>query len=156
MSLDNFLFNTAKMDIPRPESNHTDPTPLSGDRTQLVGAPQLVASRNDVSFELVKGETETGIATLEIYNAGTGPLVWLATPSDPWISVKRNQGTALGDDLGGGASTFTISVDAANLEPGYYEGAVTIIAPSAGGAPATIGVTLTAYDRTFVPGVSKS
>ncbi len=157
MSLDNFLFNTAGMDIPRPEPSHTDSTPLTGDRSLILGAPQLSLSVTDVSFELVKDDTSsTGVESVEVLNPGTGPLAWMANPSDAWISVERSQGVALGGDLGNTPAAFSISVNAENMDAGVYEGTVSVLSPYSSGSPVTIRVRLTVYERSFIPGISKS
>jgi hypothetical protein len=157
MSLDNFLFNTPGMDIPRPEPSRTDSTPLTGDRSAILGAPQLSTSVTDVSFQLVKDDTFASDAqSVEISNPGTGPLPWMAVPSDGWIIVERSQGVALGSDLGGTSASFSIRTNAEEMDAGVYEGTVSVIAPYSGGSPVTIRVRLSVYERSFIPGLSKS
>ncbi|MFQ5879820.1 MAG: hypothetical protein ACE5IZ_06595 [Dehalococcoidia bacterium] len=152
-----FVFQDEKMDIPRPESSHTDPSELAGEREAIVGAPQMAMAARDFTFQLFKDGTEpaTDAEPIEIRNLGTGQLVWMAVPSASWIVVSPPQGIALGSDLGDLASAFTVTVNAVGLEPGHYQGTVTVVAPFTAADPTAIDVGLTVFDRAFLPGVFK-
>ena len=68
--------------------------------------------------------------TLEIRNSGRGTLDYQIATDQPWLSVWPDQGSSSGE-----TDTVEITVDPANLEPGVYEGTITISEqqPAAGG-----------------------
>ena len=68
--------------------------------------------------------------TLEIRNSGRGTLDYQIATDQPWISVWPDQGSSAGE-----TDTVEITVDPTNLEPGAYEGTITISEqqPVAGG-----------------------
>ena len=59
--------------------------------------------------------------SLEIRNSGRGTLDYEIATSQSWLSVWPDQGSSAGE-----TDTVEITVDPANLEPGAYEGAITI------------------------------
>jgi len=132
-------FQCAPMDIPTPNTNHKDPTTLTDDRAQVLGAPALDMSQNE--FALTRDATA---AALTISNTGTGVLSWRATASAPWVRLSPQGGVALGPDLGDRASTLTITVDTAALGTGAGAATVTIESLFAAGVPAAVAVSMAA------------
>ncbi len=66
---------------------------------------------------------------LEIRNSGRGMLNYQVTADQSWLSVWPDQGFSAGE-----ADTIEITVDPVNLEPGAYEGTITItVRPPVGG-----------------------
>ena len=82
----------------------------------------------------VKGETPPP-QELEIRNSGEGTLDYRITTDQYWLSVSPDHGSSVGE-----TDTVKIVVDPANLEPGAFEGAITITAPPAW--PVKVPVTL--------------
>ena len=82
----------------------------------------------------VKGETPPP-QELEIRNSGEGTLDYRITTDQYWLSVSPDHGSSVGE-----TDTVLITVDPANLEPGTFEGAITITAPPAW--PVKVPVTL--------------
>ncbi|MDE0435497.1 MAG: M12 family metallopeptidase [Bryobacterales bacterium] len=58
---------------------------------------------------------------LEIRNSGRGTLDYQISTDQPWLSVWPDQGSSAGE-----TETVEITVDPANIEPGAYEGTITI------------------------------
>jgi hypothetical protein len=73
--------------------------------------------------------------TIQITSAGSGTLNWSASADQSWISLSPSSGTT--------PSTLTVSVNAALLAAGSYQGRITISALGAQGSPATVFVSLT-------------
>ena len=67
-----------------------------------------------------EGETPAP-QSLEIRNSGRGTLDYEITTDQPWLSVWPNQGSSAGE-----TNTVEITADPSNLEPGTYEGSITI------------------------------
>ena len=67
-----------------------------------------------------EGETPAP-QSLEIRNSGRGTLDYEITTDQPWLSVWPDQGSSAGE-----TDTVEITVDPSNLEPGTYEGSITI------------------------------
>lgn len=110
--------NCAAMDIPSPDPRHVDPTdaPPEAARDLLVGAPVLA-----VSHGIVRNTTNV----VTIYNVGDGLLAWRARPHQNWITVNKQGGVALSDDVTCSAGapcvrspTLRISVDTRRLPSG--------------------------------------
>lgn len=94
LSLENFTTSDwyARMDMQTPQPLHHDHTAQPGESAAglLRGAPQLVASRSSVD------DDETDV---QISNGGTGILPWRATTSASWITVDKQGGVALQQDV---------------------------------------------------------
>jgi hypothetical protein len=143
------------MDMPRPADSHMDPTEVGGDRSAIVGSPVLEVSALNVEMTAhPQGLSQPHEVTIS--NAGTGLLVWRATPSASWLQLSANQGLALSKQLGGDASALIIQASLAGLPRGKYVGTITLEAPYGGGNPKTITVTVNARAQSFVPGITKS
>jgi hypothetical protein len=133
--------NCAAMDMPTPNTSHRDPTAPAADRAQVIGAPVLGLSRTQLTIPWESGQN--GIASVTVSNSGTGVLAWTATSSAPWLWVSRNEGVALGSDLGGIASTLSLAIDSSSVPAGGATASVTLQSLYAAGAPTTIQVTAT-------------
>ena len=68
----------------------------------------------------IEGETPAP-QSLEVRNSGRGTLDYEIATDQPWLSVWPDQGSSVGE-----TDTVEITVDPANLEPGAYEGIITI------------------------------
>ena len=77
----------------------------------------------------IEGETPAP-QSLEVRNSGRGTLDYQIATDPSWLSVWPDQGSSAGE-----TDTVEITVDPANLEPGTYEGSITISEqqPAAGG-----------------------
>lgn len=78
--------------------------------------------------------------TFLISNSQTGTLVWQGTVNTAggnWLTLSPTGGTA--------PSTVTVSVNSANLQPGAYDGTISIASSSAGisNSPQSVAVSLT-------------
>ena len=110
---------TAEVNVPEPAISATVP---------VFGFPASLFTKT------VKGETPPP-QELEIRNSGEGTLDYRITTDQSWLSVSPDHGSSVGE-----TDTVKIAVDPANLEPGAFEGAITITAPPAW--PVKVPVTL--------------
>jgi hypothetical protein len=160
LKLENFACDSSdycydNMDMPRPADSHLDPTETNGDRSAVVGAPELAI--DNLNLELTaRPEGLSQSAEITISNPRTGVLVWTATPSASWLELSAREGLALGEDLGDEPSVLTIQANLAGLPKGSYLGTITVEAPYAAGTPQTITVTVNVRAQSFVPGITKS
>ena len=114
---------------------------VKGTLTAEVNVSESAISANVPHFgfpaslftKTVKGETPP--QALEIRNSGGGTLDYRITTDQYWLSVSPDHGSSVGE-----TDTVKIAVDPANLEPGAFEGAITITAPPAW--PVKVPVTL--------------
>jgi hypothetical protein len=131
----------APMDIPTPNSFHTDPTGLGVARSQVIGEPVLQVSQDRFDFgPFPPGGGGNGSFTVS--NAGSGLLAWRATSSASWLKVSRYAGVALGGELGGYSLGIGLSVDSASLGPGDHEASVLLESMHASGAPRVVTVSV--------------
>ena len=115
---------------------------IKGTLTAEVNVSESVISANVPGFgfpaslftKTVQGETPPP-QELEIRNSGEGTLDYRITTDQYWLSVSPDHGSSVGE-----TDTVKIAVDPANLEPGAFEGAITITAPPAW--PVKVPVTL--------------
>nr|WP_269430194.1 PKD domain-containing protein [Methanosarcina siciliae] len=70
------------------------------------------------SFSFTMAPKELLSLQLQISNEGDGNLDWKASSDEKWITLDPKSGT--------NAGTLNITVDTENLEPGEYEGKITI------------------------------
>ena len=105
MDLKNFQAPYAKMDIPTPKPQHTDPTaqPAATLRAVILGHPSLSVDRPIVLVNFRPGES-SGQATVTISNPGTGILSWLATANNSWIKLSASVSSASRTPAGAGSS----------------------------------------------------
>jgi hypothetical protein len=160
LSVENFVCDTTdscftRMDLPRPAGAHQDPTPTTGDRAKIIGAPTLEVSTTAIDI-MARPDTPSEPQKVTVTNAGTGILVWAVTSSVPWLQVSAPNGVALGGNLGGANSPLTVQANMAGLPRGRYVAELTLEAPYAAGSPKVITVTVNTYAQSFVPGIAKS
>ena len=100
---------------------------VEGSLTAKVTASESEIAANiphfDVPVSLIttmEGETPP-LQILEISNSGRGTLDYQISTDQPWLSVWPDQGSSAGE-----TDTVEITVDPANIEPGAYEGTITI------------------------------
>jgi hypothetical protein len=80
--------------------------------------------------------------TFTLTNTGGGTMNWTASDDAPWLGVSPASGA-----LGPGASqTVTATVTSATLNPGQYQGTVTVTDPNAANSPQTLPVSLTVIE----------
>ena len=123
---------------------------VKGTLTAEIDASESAISANVPHFDFpaslftktVKDENPPPQA-LEIHNSGGGTLDYQITTDQSWLSVSPNQGSSTGE-----TDTLEIAVDPLNLEPGAFEGAITITAPPAW--PVKVPVTLAVTQGQFV------
>jgi hypothetical protein len=129
------------MDIPTPEGSHTDPTVPIYDRNAVVGQPGISLSKDQVLFTPTT-EGSSASTNLVISNSGSGVLAFRVTSGASWLKLSRNQGVALGGELGGRALTLNITAHTAGLGAGFYSAIVRVESLYGGGSPATMTVNM--------------
>jgi hypothetical protein len=100
-------------------------------------ASSLAVSPSNLSFMGIQGGGNPPAQTLSIANgeAGGAALSWTASSNQSWLAVSPAAGTS--------PSSPSVSVSAAGLAPGTYNGAVTITASGASNSPQTVPLVLT-------------
>ncbi|HUV31438.1 MAG TPA: right-handed parallel beta-helix repeat-containing protein [Acidobacteriota bacterium] len=81
-----------------------------------LSGPTLVVAPDTLDFEAVLTE-----ATLTIINSGGGTLNWAVSDDREWISVAPPGGSTTSE-----TDDVIVTVDRGDLEPGLYEGTVTV------------------------------
>jgi len=85
-------------------------------------------------------------STFTITNSGGGTLNWSAVDDVGWMGVSPSTGS-----LGSGQSTnVTLSVTSASLEPGSYQGTITVQSADAENSPQVLPVDLTVRQRAMI------
>ncbi|KKH46622.1 BACON domain-containing protein [Methanosarcina sp. 1.H.A.2.2] len=86
----------------------------------VVGSeyPGMIVNPHSIEFYLAEGEVAS--RELQISKEGSGTLEWHISPGPecPWISLSRESGT--------NSDTLTVTANTEGLEPGTYEGTITI------------------------------
>ncbi|GHO94173.1 hypothetical protein KSF_042210 [Reticulibacter mediterranei] len=77
----------------------------------------------------------TSMQELELHNSGNGAVSWVASSNQPWLQMTPSQGTF------SESQTMMVGGQRANLQPGNYQGIITIT--SNVGSPITITVKMT-------------
>jgi Viral BACON domain/6-bladed beta-propeller len=80
-----------------------------------------------LSFEELQGEASGEMKTIGINNTGNSTFTWTADSKDSWISLPAAQG----DIPASSPATVNVGVDINGLDPGQYQGSVTITAETA-------------------------
>jgi subtilisin family serine protease len=101
----------------------------------VLEAPRIAVEPVSLSFSAVVGEDAPPAQNLSITNVGGGTLQWEASVDVPWLQLGAASGTA--------PSELAVSVLIEGLEPGSYEGSITITAPDALNSPVVVPVALT-------------
>jgi hypothetical protein len=163
LSLINFVFPYAQMDVPTPNSPHQDPTPKppSSLLSQIVGAPRMGVSANSIRLA-VSEERTVDSQELVISNLGSGILSWMAVPSASWLKVTPQAGVAIDSALAcapdapcNRAVRVAVSVDPALLSGGTQTATLRIISPATD-ETATVTVSVVSIVKMGVPGVTRN
>jgi len=93
-------------------------------KTKNPPRPALSISPAEVRDSARAGSRDVREADVEITNDGEGSLQWTASDHSSWIHLDPTEGDVPG--------TLTIRLDPENLDPGVYEGDVTVMATAAG------------------------
>jgi hypothetical protein len=164
LSLANFIFPYAAMDMPTPQPGHAEAAPaIPPDfRARTLGTPIPSVDGPPVQLRLDSGPAAAR-ATLRVRNAGSGILVWSAMPSANWIVVDPPAGVSLGGDVACSASAgctpsteITITVNPVLLPQASANGTLTIVGTNAAGAAATVSVSVTADFDAAAGGTSRA
>jgi hypothetical protein len=160
LSLANFRFPYASMDMLTPQPAHVDVTPqvAPGFAAQVLGQPSLGVSGSRVTVRL-NGRPEDARATINVANGGTGILAWSAIGDQGWIVANPPAGVALGSDVPcrqdcGEIGAIEITVNPTLLPASSASGTLRIASPN-GGAERTIRVQVEADFEVGAPGVSR-
>jgi glucose/arabinose dehydrogenase/PKD repeat protein len=97
--------------------------------------PTLSVSPTSLAFSAVAGAGNPTAKSIAVSNAGSGTLTYTAADDAAWLSVSPASGAVPG--------SVSVSVDAAGLAAGTYNGNVTISSAGAAGSPQVVPVTLT-------------
>ena len=157
-----FAFPYAAMDFPTPQPAHeaTVPSLPANYRARTLGAPALSASSRTIILR-TDGPPTAARATIEVRNAGSGILSWVALPSDGWLSVDPPAGVALGaqvpcTDACTRAAKLTITVNPTLLPAASATGTLRITSPNGTGRPVSIRVEVEADFEVGAPGTSRA
>ena len=99
--------------------------------------PVIEVDRDRLEFHAQASGENPVPQTLRITAEG-GALTWTAEEDISWLTLEPREG-ALND---GQTQEITISVDISGLQPGQYEGQITITSPEAVNSPPPVTVTL--------------
>jgi hypothetical protein len=127
-------------------------------RTTLLGAPLLRASSESVSIRL-NDPTSNGRASVDITNAGTGVLSWIAQPSANFLVLSPPGGVALGPGIACTSGTcphgtLQIEVNPTLLPSSAARASITVRSPNGGSGAITINVSVVAEFEVGAPGTS--
>jgi hypothetical protein len=163
LSLDNFVFPYAKMDIPSPQPFHSDTTPKPDPslRDEILGDPQMALSTTSVKLGFTK-DGDSSIKVVDVDNSGTGVLSWYATSDASWLVVSPYTGVAVGSDLPceddvpcDRTGKLQMSIDQSKLPSGHSTATVTV---QGLGTDQTQTIKVEAYQaiRMGAPGVTRN
>ena len=163
LSVANFRFPYADMDMPTPQPSHSTDTPsVSGSfRTRALGQPRLSVSSPPLEIR-TEGTFDETRATVSVRNTGTGILSWSAAPSEGWIIVDPPAGVALGSDVscsGRGCSReaeITITVNPTLLPAAVAQGTLVISTPNGLGRDVRVTIHVEADFTVGAPGTSRA
>lgn len=96
--------------------------------------PQLLLSASSLAFAAAPGESGTPAQTVDVTSTGRS-IAYRATSSATWLLASPSTGRTRGQ--------ISISVNAAGLQPGAYNGTISIASDEAGVTAQTIAVRLT-------------
>ncbi len=163
LSVANFRFPYAGMDMPTPQPAHqTDPPSVRrAFRSEVLATPRLSVDAPPIEIR-TEGTFEETRATVRIRNSGTGILSWAATPSDGWIVVDPPAGVALGTDVdcsGRGCNReaeITITVNPTLLPGARARGTLLISTPNGQGRDVEVRIDVDADFEVGAPGTSRA
>jgi hypothetical protein len=95
----------------------------------------LASSSSSLSFSATYGGANPSAQNVQLTNGGQGSLVWTASSSAPWLTASPIFGTTAG--------TVQVSAASSALNPGTYNGTVTLVALGSVNSTTIIPVTLT-------------
>ncbi len=102
------------------------------------GSPaQISLNRTQLNFGVTTSGPAAGSQTFSINNSGTGTLNWNAADDASWLSCSPLSGTNSG--------VVMVSVNAAGLAAGEYNGTITVSSANASNSPQNVTVTLVVY-----------
>ncbi len=145
-----FSLDCAAMDIPRPNTNHEDPTALTVTREEVIGEPVMGLATAGAGVTLPPDVISSG-PEFDVLNEGSGVLGFQVLSDSPWLKVAKPASVALGDDLGGIGGTVRLTVDTTGLEPGEYLGRATVDSLYPAGSPQTYVVSLVVDESAPTP-----
>ncbi len=162
MSLANWSFPYATMDIPTPQPTHIAPVPAvaANAAQQILGAPVFQSVSQRVTINV--NDTGAGArATVRIHNGGTGVLTWMATTSDRFLILSPPAGAAAGSDMrctspGCPDDQLVITVNPTLLPASRATGTVHLSSPNGGGQQVDIFIDVTAEFTIGAPGTSRA
>ena len=119
----------------------TTGVPPSGTITATVEAPDVPVPEISISVPAFTFTAPEGMnpppQRFDVRNSGDGTLNFEIATDQPWLSVSPDQGSSMG-----GSIPIEISIHSSDLEPGTFEGSVTVseagTATQAAGKPARI------------------
>jgi hypothetical protein len=160
MSVSNWSFPYAAMDIPTPQPAHVATVPSTPPvATALLGTPVLQVPNQRLQVNV--NDSGGAKATVRIRNAGTGVLSWHATTSDNFLILTPPAGAAVGADMkcispGCPNGLLTITVNPTLLPASRASGTIRIASPNGIGAVADITIDVTAEFTIGAPGTSRA
>jgi hypothetical protein len=100
LSLDNFVYPYAHMDLLTPQPFHIDQTPApdAALREKVLGQPELILSTESLTIEYTN-EIGPGFGFAHVANMGSGVLPYYAVASVPWVTVLPYTGVAVGREM---------------------------------------------------------
>lgn len=131
----------AAMDIPTPNTSHTDPTATTLTRDQVIGAPAMTVSGSSLNLTLQPSATTLN-TSFTVVNSGSGVLGYRASSTASWLKVSPSAGVALGSDLDAKEGTVQLAIDAATLAPGTHTAEVRVESLYPAGTLQTVRVTI--------------
>lgn len=118
-------------------------------RFNVVQGPLLDVSPTNLFFTGQVGDPDPAAQTVRIDNTGAGTLNWQAAPTQPWVSITPNSGTAPP------AQNASVGVHPAGLIPNIYADTVTV-SGNAPNSPKQVIVFLQLNGPTAVREISES
>lgn len=162
MSVANWRYPYSGMDIRTPTPAHIASSPVlpSDFRARLLGSPVLQTGSERVTIRL-NDPSASGRATINIRNAGTGVLSWVAESSANFVVLTPPGGTALGPGIACTSGvcphgTLTIEVNPTLLPASSASATVTVRSPNGGNGSVTIRVDVIADFEVGAPGTSRA
>ena len=162
LSITNWTYPYASMDIPTPQPAHLATAPANiQPSAQLLGAPVFQTSAQRLTINV----NATGAAargTVKIHNGGTGVMTWIATTTDRFLVLSPPAGVAIGSDLRCVASegcpdgSMVITVNPTLLPATRASGTIRLSSPNGGGQQIDIIVDVTAEFSLGAPGTSRT
>lgn len=113
---------------------------LRGEQVEVYGIDSYIemgVSPAGLSFEELQGAPSGATQSIVINNTGNSTFTWTASSTEPWLVLPVTRDSIPAASL----SAVEVGVNIDNLDPGQYQGSVTISAGTA--AAETVAVNLT-------------